>query len=895
MTVSHKVAVTLLISVLLFAVFTVLAFTGLFDLVETRFYNPSIISGLSKEVDRDARAVADYFEELEARFSATLSLDAVERSFLPNQSAEDIFERSKAYGTLLESFAGLQAVRFVDAGGRRIHFSTARADLLRQDRQSVAYRNYGEAAEDLPFETLAAGADAPPRRTPDPAADRIIFSFPFYDSFAVYKGTALFYLSTRAVADRLVAEGRLRVGEEVTLVPSPLGFVSGLPRIAESNLVKAVALIWGEGIMGPTPVAVGESGASFALISGRTGDSVLVGRLVNQSVFEFPPAMKGILLVSFFLTVYLTVFLLLNLRQDTITILRDRLKRLQITMLEEYYDRKSDDDWNRWSRELERRREEVRLELKRGLPGKRAAAGKEPPKAERDLDELIDKSWDELVAVIGGRSETRPATLVSANIDEGRLQDILGRVLAASAQSAAPAVAPAAVPAAAPSASPVSAPARVAEAAEEVEELEDLEAPEDLEELDEVEAAETDAPAEMDAADEVLEEVEAADEPEAAELESAEPEEVLEEIEAAEELEPAGAEPVAEAEVVAELESAEPEEVLEEIEAAEEVEVAAPVVIAQPVPPVAASPAVPPVSIDEVEEVEELEEVAAVEETEEIEAAPELESAEAADEFESADFAPGSHAFEQFQKTIRQSNIHVVFGDDDIPYIVESSGLELVDEDVESVMRFLNQDEPTALEELEDEADTSGSATAEDGVREAAPKESKKNAELRKEQLLDEVTRTIEYSPLPESADEADAAHDLEISSPFDTILSDFFDVDSPIRTVPAHELMLIEAAQDDNSAELEEMGPQIESPLVHNPFNGGGTLEPTMLEAMETDSTEAQADDDAADLLSLEEDPGDAIEMKNGIPYVADTVYKPTNDGRSFDPNLKDLVDSVL
>ncbi len=165
---------------------------------------------------------------------------------------------------------------------------------------------------------------------------------------------------------------------------------------------------------------------------------------------------------------------------------------------------------------------------------------------------------------------------------------------------------------------------------------------------------------------------------------------------------------------------------------------------------------------------------------------------------------------------------------------------------------------------------------------------------MRKEQLLDEVTRTIEYSPLPESADAVETVHDLEITSPFDTILSDFFDVDSPTRNVPEQDLATIEAAPEENTAELEEMGPQIESPLVHNPFNGGGALEPTMLEAMEPDSAEVQADDDAADLLSLEEDTADAIQIKNGIPYVADTVYHP-HDDEGFDPNLKDLVDSVL
>jgi hypothetical protein len=48
------------------------------------------------------------------------------------------------------------------------------------------------------------------------------------------------------------------------------------------------------------------------------------------------------------------------------------------------------------------------------------------------------------------------------------------------------------------------------------------------------------------------------------------------------------------------------------------------------------------------------------------------------------------------------SNIRLAFGDDDIPYLVESSGLELVDEDLGAIVRFIHGAEPTEPEELLD-------------------------------------------------------------------------------------------------------------------------------------------------------------------------------------------------
>ena len=144
MTVSQKAALSLLISVVLAAVFSVLAFTGLFDLIETRFYNPSRINQINNEVEKDAEIIQLFLDELFVNFKASLQEDAVKRSFLPNQAAQDIFERTRIFGMLMESHNGLQSVRFVDAGGLRIHFSTDSADVLNRTAETISFRNYDE-------------------------------------------------------------------------------------------------------------------------------------------------------------------------------------------------------------------------------------------------------------------------------------------------------------------------------------------------------------------------------------------------------------------------------------------------------------------------------------------------------------------------------------------------------------------------------------------------------------------------------------------------------------------------------------------------------------------------------------------------------------------------------
>jgi hypothetical protein len=494
-TVSQKAALSLLISIFLFAGFAVLAYTGLFDLIETRFYDPSVTRAMNREIAGETKTIETFLAELETRFSATLAETSIQRSFLPNQSAEDIFERTRIYGTLIESLGGLQWVRFVDSGGSRLHFSTYGPDIFSQDRLSIAFRNYTDDETNLPYEQVAVEAGASPRLIMDDRGDRIIFAFPFHDSFDVYRGTALFSLSIRALSERLIAEGRAKIGEDIAILPEPPGIISGIPGSNRRAILSSIASIWSGGILSLTALDSADSGVSLALIAEKTNRGIIVGRVINEALFSFPDTMKIILLVSFFLTIYLTIFLFFNLKQDTMMVVQNRLKSLQISLIEQYYDRKGDVDWNHWSRELEQRRDDIRAEVKRGI---RIPKGK---RADEDINTLIDKSWDELLSVIGGQKAASPG------FDEEKIQNILNRILqAAPALGGSPQIqiqqAPAAV---------IPAAASVQEAEEDaLEELEEL-----VEEPEEAAAGEAEesggprgaAPAGQEAEEDALEEI----------------------------------------------------------------------------------------------------------------------------------------------------------------------------------------------------------------------------------------------------------------------------------------------------------------------------------------------------------------------------------------------------
>jgi hypothetical protein len=316
----------------------------------------------------------------------------------------------------------------------------------------------------------------------------------------------------QAVAERLVLEGRINIGEDVSVISSPRGFLLGLPGMGKQGLKDQAAAVWREGILTLSNLEA-ENLEPLVLLSLRSqgrnaeaGPGIFVGRLVRESLFAFPLPMKFILLGSFFLTVFLLVFLLFNLRQDSMTVIRSRLKRLQSGLLRQYYEHKGDMDWKRWARELEQRRAEVRAEIKRDL-----RRGRKNSPVQAELDTLIDLTWDELVASIG----SRPA----AEIDEEKLRAMIRDIVS---------------DAGAPEAGDPEARDRKDGPAG-TETAEELEEPEELEELAEAdepdELAESEDLEELDALEELDQAMETADEPEELTgLEPVEDEEMLEEM-----------------------------------------------------------------------------------------------------------------------------------------------------------------------------------------------------------------------------------------------------------------------------------------------------------------------------------------------------------------------------
>ncbi|MDR2445624.1 MAG: hypothetical protein LBD44_06795, partial [Spirochaetaceae bacterium] len=419
MQIARKAAVSLLVCILLFAVFCIFAFTSLFDTIETRFYDSAIRNELNNELAEDTNFIDRYTSDLQKRFSDILLENAIRRSFWVNQSSEDIYERSRIFASLGVSLPGLQWVRFVDFSGSRIHYSTSPDDQIITNDGTILYKNYPEVTGYRPFDQQMLSGISMERILFDDENERLIFYYPFYDSMDIRRGVALFSVSIRAFSERLAENRQIKVSDNVSVISNPDGIVIGIPLMEIAPVKEAIASVWASGSTAVSRIYAPQSDP-LTLLSAKTSHGIFVGHVVSEKLFIFPNVLKALLIAAVFITLFVVLFLIFNVKPDAVAIVQSRLKELQVSLMHEYYQLMGDMDWAVWRRELEQRRDDVRDELCRGIKIKKGSG------IESYINSFFNRSWDSLLAAIGSR------TGMITTFDEAKLEAILGRVLGSS-------------------------------------------------------------------------------------------------------------------------------------------------------------------------------------------------------------------------------------------------------------------------------------------------------------------------------------------------------------------------------------------------------------------------------------------------------------------------------
>ncbi|QTQ15688.1 hypothetical protein [Treponema parvum] len=505
----QKNAVSLLVAVFLFAAFAIAAFSGLFSAIETRFYQPAKVLGITRQLDDIAAGYDLYVNSLLGKLEAYTAEKPVASYLTQRASDEDVRERSRITGALFNSVPGLSGIRIIDSNGRSVHFSTYSADLLQNSENLRVYKNYGalsapSGTQEIPFSRIsvadgsvvADGSAEKYKITPDAANRRVIFSFPFYDVYTAYRGTAVFYLSSADFNRELSALNLITLSETGILLDfadgtASYGYVFGLPVAGRDFFEKQILERWKGNEKGPERIvsyeesggrdgfetandknaggAAGDEGGGvdggsrseivrnenidgkmtdgskgsvgyWVLLSSKKSSFAVISGVYRDSIFVMPQTVRILLLVCVFISLFLAVFLLLSLKIDDMVVIQNRIRRFQFSVVNEYLNKKMDVDWSAVVKNIENRKDEVSKSIRKSLGHYRVK------KYGKEVDELLNKSWEEIFAALNVRSgaaiaaeERNNALQNSAEIKQ-MLQEILGsgtiKIQAAAVQGA---------------------------------------------------------------------------------------------------------------------------------------------------------------------------------------------------------------------------------------------------------------------------------------------------------------------------------------------------------------------------------------------------------------------------------------------------------------------------
>ena len=412
---SHRTALSLLLTVIIFTAISLLALFGGFRYVEMHYYQPRVINNITDTLESIASAYDSYTDSLIKNFSL-YALDDRTRTFIERNATEtDMEAREKMTCELMESNSGLEGIRIVETDGNHVHYSTFSSDCFSKSEDLISYKNYSDLNE-IPFAFISSPDNGEYSGTVDEMKnraglffdserERLIFSFPYFDKYTANRGTLIFYVEPTEFVRRIIEENivplntRLKIlapeGEDFqNQSESNSGFVFGMPRVGRDVLSKSILKIWNAKRYGTEPIVQTENDDILVLISGSSRYGK-IGWICRDSEFSFSKGEKVLLLLCLFITVFLLIFILFNFRHDDSVIIRERVHKFEMALFREYLEHRDTDEWKSLEKKIALRKQDVNAEIVKslGITGKRHS---------KEISEALDRSWNDFMHLVSG-------------------------------------------------------------------------------------------------------------------------------------------------------------------------------------------------------------------------------------------------------------------------------------------------------------------------------------------------------------------------------------------------------------------------------------------------------------------------------------------------------------
>ena len=632
MTSSQKFSVSLLISVVIFAFFSVITLSGQFDSIEAKFYQPAVRKPIEQKIRELSEQEKQYNQILFERFASFASDDAVLSFTKSVSSDEEVKSRALACAKIFSSSPYLQGIRIVDSNGRKIHYSSFESDKKKQNERSTVYEDYSnfvKNGQEVEFELLDCKNGRKFKIFNDFEKKRIIYSLPFIGKDNSGKisqqADVFFYCGTEDFLRFLYSKNKISLSEKdgaeylFTGNSDCAGYIFGLPYSNSELLGNGLEALRENVRKKVLNLAENRRTELFEQNVGLTGTYLLLDKTEDSSEqidsekkefstenaeenkeplsasYNFAVFTKivdlgeenfsflcfvydgGMFKISLELRILLLSLVFLTLFLTIFLILnlkRDDLSviKARINRFQKIFAESYENSKEKLpGEELKKRKNELKEEIKKSL-GRR---GKKYP---AEIDALFENGWAELFeTTIFSDSQKNSQLQESVKIDSTELKNVLEEILGSGQLSINVKNQENAKKRDVQKSSDEVEPVEEAESVDDVEPVDETESVDEIEPLDEIESVDDVEPVdEVESADEIepVDETESVDEIEPVdEVESTDEIEPVDEIESVDDVEPLeDAENVDEIEPVDEAESVDEIEPVDETESADAVE-----------------------------------------------------------------------------------------------------------------------------------------------------------------------------------------------------------------------------------------------------------------------------------------------------------------------------------
>lgn len=446
---SIKTAVSLLITIGIFVGVFVASSLGLFSNVENKIYEPARLNVIQKRLDSVAACNNEYISNLLLKFGSQnggfMSKSAVS-SFLLLEPSDSIL---RDFQFLKANVPALEGIRVVDKNGKRVHFSSFRNDFRIEGRRRI-YSDYSNLKtrtlhDELDFSLInvfGENGEQEYRIIFDGNEERILFSYPLFEKES--EAIVIFYVNAFEFTSELYKKNLISVNEKLTLISSADGkvggFVFGMPSVGQEIVASEILNRWKENSI-PTvqEIIVSKSVAmssgitvlerqnfkenenlnaekeknsveevenqiqepksyvSLNLITSEKGDFVKISGLYSSQMLTMPSYIRILLLICAFITVSLIIVIIFSLKKDDDVVIRSRMKKIQLSLLNEYFEK--DYDKKKIAALIEEQKDSLSEKIKKSL-------GKRSLKLGKQLDFMLEQSWQDIISIFKGKNDS---------------------------------------------------------------------------------------------------------------------------------------------------------------------------------------------------------------------------------------------------------------------------------------------------------------------------------------------------------------------------------------------------------------------------------------------------------------------------------------------------------